>query len=66
MLLYRKDESQNNYDQLIFISPNIKEIVIPSFIKKICSNAAYSCEQLKIEFQKNSQLISIQNDSFHP
>lgn len=65
MLLYRKDESQNNYDHLIFISHNSKDIVIPSFIKKICSNAAYNCEQLKIEFQKNSQLVSIQNDSFN-
>ena len=65
MLLYKKDENQNTYDNLIFVSRNSEKIVIPSFVKKICKNSFYNCQRLiKVEFQKNSQLVSIQNDCF--
>lgn len=66
MLLYKKDENKNTYDNLIFVSRNCEQIVIPSFIKKICENSFYCCKRLSyVEFEKNSQLVSIQNDCFN-
>lgn len=65
-IIIGKSNLENDfYDLLLFAPRNIKKVVIPSFIKRICPYAFDECTNLKsVFFEKNSQLKSIENYSF--
>lgn len=50
---------------ITFASRDIQNVVIPSFIKQICSSSFYSCNQIKfLDLSKNLELNSIGPHSF--
>lgn len=56
----------NDFDVLIYACSDVKRAFIPSCIKHIIPNAFELCKNLeKIEFSKNSKLISIGNNAFN-
>lgn len=58
LLLYKRDENQQNFDKIIFCLKKSIKVIIPSFIKTIGS---YSCVNIySIEFEKDSQLETIE------
>lgn len=53
------------YDQIVFARRDIKEVVVPSFIKYINSFAFFACEKLKtLKFPKKSELYLIGKYAF--
>ena len=65
-ILIGKSKHNDEFDMIIFAARDIKQVKIPSFIKYIKSCAFFDCTNLKlIEFEENSQLISIENNAFY-
>ncbi|KAK8843557.1 hypothetical protein M9Y10_024614 [Tritrichomonas musculus] len=65
LIIGKTDIKRDIFDVLLFGPRNIKEVFIPSFIKKIGSNAFNECSQLfSVTFSEDSQLESIENDAF--
>lgn len=66
-LIVGKSESNSDcFDVLIFACRNINKALIPSKIKYISSFAFFGCNFLdEIEFEKNSNLLSIGKNSFN-
>ena len=61
----KTDLKSDTFDVLHFACRDIEEIKIPSYIKRIESNAFDDCESLKkVEFEPNSQLQFIGDDAF--
>ncbi|KAK8883231.1 hypothetical protein M9Y10_045882 [Tritrichomonas musculus] len=61
-----KHNDDIEFDMIIFVARDIKQVKIPSFVKYIKSCAFFDCTNLKlIEFEENSQLISIENNAFY-
>lgn len=61
-IIIGKDGS-NEFTNLIYVHRDAKEIIIPSFVKKINSYAICYCKNLKrIEYEPNSQLSTIEED----
>lgn len=53
------------FDVLLFANRNIRNAIIPFYIKKIGPNAFNECNQLEsVTFSDDSHLISIENDAF--
>ena len=64
-LLYKSDESEDEFDTFLFIRRDIKEFSIPSNIKTISSYAFECCDDLiKVEIPMNSNLQTIEHRSF--
>ncbi|KAK8875664.1 hypothetical protein M9Y10_005838 [Tritrichomonas musculus] len=64
-LLGKSDPKNDEFDILLFGSHSIKKASIPSYIKRIGSHAFNECKFLKsVEFQSNSELITIGEKSF--
>lgn len=65
MLVKKSDENKDVYDELYFVRRDVENIEIPSFIKTIKSCSLSDCKRLKtVTFSEDSELISIENDSF--
>lgn len=65
LLVKKSSQTNDNYDILIIAKRNIKNAIIPSFIKRISSNAFYKCLNLDtIEFSEDSELKSIDSHAF--
>lgn len=65
VILGKTDLTTNNFDVLVRACSDIEEVVVPSYIKQIDSCAFHMCQKLKkIEFDKNSQLVSIGSKTF--
>lgn len=66
MLLGKSDIKSDNFDILLFVLRNATKITIPSFIKHVSSHSASLCTKLKsVEFEENSELVSIGKFAFH-
>ena len=65
-LLIGKSNIQNNdFDVLLFASRNLKEVKIPSYIKKVSAYAFQNCEMLEeVDILKDSQLKLFGNNAF--
>lgn len=64
-IIIGKYESSNDFDVIVFACHDIKKAFIPSYIKYISPNAFNLCKNLvEIEFDKNSQLLTIENNAF--
>lgn len=65
LIVGKSDKKSNVFDLLVFACRDIEEVVIPSFIIKISAFSFDECTKFKrIEFQENSQLISIEEMAF--
>lgn len=65
MVGFKSDPTQNFYDTLIFVSPDVESIHVPDSIKYIKSDSFSYCLELKnIHFSINSELISIESNAF--
>ncbi|KAK8841019.1 hypothetical protein M9Y10_027856 [Tritrichomonas musculus] len=65
IIVTKSDKSTDVFDVIVFVSRDIEEVTIPSYIKRIHSFAFQECRKLKkIEFQENSELHSIGLYSF--
>ena len=65
LLVKKKDKTSDFFDSLVFCRRNTNEIVIPSFIKYIKSNAFNDfCRLECVSFQSNSQLQKISHYAF--
>lgn len=65
LLVGKSNVSNNEYDVLVFACCNVKNVIIPSYIKHIASSCFNECKKLKsIEFEENSQLCSIGQYAF--
>lgn len=65
MIVGKSDPNIEDYDSLILVSREARKVTIPSFIKYIKSSAFSGCSVLKtVCFQKDSQLVLIDDDSF--
>ncbi|KAK8897379.1 hypothetical protein M9Y10_015325 [Tritrichomonas musculus] len=54
-----------NYDELVFAQRSVKNVTIPSFIKRICPYAFERCNDLvTVEFPPNSELFLIDKYAF--
>ncbi|KAK8841588.1 hypothetical protein M9Y10_027213 [Tritrichomonas musculus] len=66
-ILGKSDTKSDIFDVLIFAHKNITNAIIPSFIKRIESDAFKDCKQLKsVSFSDDSQLTEIGNFSSCP
>ena len=64
-LFGKSDKNSNEFDTLLFVSRDIKEILISSNIEIISSYAFENCKNLtKIQFQPNSNLQTIKSKAF--
>lgn len=62
----KKVNLKHNFDNIIFASLNIIEVLIPSQIKYIRKSSFCDCKHLqKTKLAKNSKLISFLNMSFY-
>ena len=60
-LIGKSESSNEEFDTLLFVRRDIKEISIPSNIKIISSYAFDKCKNLtKVEFETNSNLQTIE------
>lgn len=65
LIVSKSDLNKDSFDVLEFASRDITTAFIPSNIKYIRSNCFEKCKNLKnIQFEQNSQLISIGNEAF--
>ena len=65
ILFGKKNLNDALFDTILFASRTITEFCVPSFIKYIGSSSFNSCVNLNsIEFEENSQLVSIGKKSF--
>ncbi|KAK8883702.1 hypothetical protein M9Y10_042800 [Tritrichomonas musculus] len=65
LLLGKSHIESDNYDVLIFARRDIKDVIIPSFVRKIGSRAFEDCTYLRsIVFSDDSQLVSIGDHAF--
>lgn len=65
LIIGKSSMQSDNYDVLHFARRDIEDVVIPSFIKKISPYAFNFCLKLnKVEFQKNSELLTIEKGAF--
>ena len=65
IIVTKGDKNSEVFDVIVFASRDVKEVKIPSYIKRIDSYAFAGCRNLKaIEFEENSQLHSIGLYSF--
>lgn len=65
IIIGKSDSKSSQYDTVLFAVRNIKNAVIPSFIKRIAPRAFEDCRRLKsIEFEKDSKLTYIEQYSF--
>lgn len=63
-IIYKKDEN-DNYVDLLYANRNIKKVIIPASIKRICHFAFENCTKLEfIIFQKDSNLQEIGYGAF--
>lgn len=61
----KSTENENKFDVLIFASRDVDHFTIPSTIKHISPYSFYECYKLqKIDFEENSQLLSIGKNAF--
>lgn len=64
-IIGKSDLKSDNYDILYFSRRDIKTANIPSFIKRIASNAFEGCYYLRqIEFDENLELVEIDDYIF--
>ncbi|KAK8840508.1 hypothetical protein M9Y10_030716 [Tritrichomonas musculus] len=64
-IIMKTDIKSDNYDILLFARRDIKNVIIPSFIKYFANYSFNYCLQIKtVEFEKNSQLSAINNFAF--
>lgn len=59
IIVKKSNPDEKDYDVLVFACRDIKRIIIPSTIKRICSYALSIFSIQKVEFDKNSKLESI-------
>lgn len=65
LIIGKSDENKDEYDVVVLALLDIKEVIIPSSIKYINSFSFCNCQFLsKVEFQSNSNLISIGEFAF--
>lgn len=65
LIAQRSDQLNGSYDTIAFASRNIREAVISSQIIRIASNSFDECKLLdSVEFERDSELISIGNFAF--
>ena len=65
MIVCKSSKNENFYDVLIFVSRDVKNVIIPSSVKRIGSFAFDECQHLKsIEFSEDSELKSIDKLAF--
>ena len=66
MIIGKSDPNIEEFDTIISARLDIQKAIIPSYIKHINSFAFYKCSDLTtVEFQSNSQLISIGKYAFY-
>lgn len=64
-IIAKSDPNNDEFDKIIIARRDIKKVIIPSFIKCICSNAFANCNQLEIvEFMNDSKLETIESYAF--
>lgn len=65
LIAEKSDKNSECFDVLVFASRNITDAFIPSSIKYIDPYSFHYCDQLQnVDFDENSQLISIGYESF--
>lgn len=65
-LLGKIDEKSDIFDTILFARRNIKNVTIPSYIKKISPYSFSKCQFLStVDFEKNSQLQIIDDYAFY-
>lgn len=65
IVLGKSNKDLDKFDSIVLVNRSVITITIPSFIKYLCSCSLSSCQELKkVEFQKDSQLISLGSNAF--
>lgn len=65
IIIGKSNPQSDAFDQLLFAPRNIKEVKIPSFIRKICKHAFNGCNLLtSIEFEEKNKGLIIGSWSF--
>ena len=65
MIFCKSKENEECFDTLLFACRDIKHIKVPSYIKYISPYCFSDCKNIEsIEFEENSELISLGNNSF--
>ena len=65
IIVEKSDPNKEVFDTIIFANRDIQQVTIPSYIKYIKPAAFKNCTKLsKIEFSKDSELVSIDERSF--
>ncbi|KAK8892608.1 hypothetical protein M9Y10_029847 [Tritrichomonas musculus] len=65
MIVEKSEENKEEFDTLVFGFRDITCVTIPKYIKYISQYCFYNCQKLKkINFEKNSELISIGKKAF--
>lgn len=65
IVLGKSNKEDKLYDTIIIASKDIEKVIIPSYIKYIGSSSFSNCKILdKIEFEENSELVSIGESAF--
>lgn len=64
-ILGKSDLKSDIFDVILFANRNVKEVVIPSFIKRIAADSFSNCKEIeKFEFENDSQLEFIDESAF--
>lgn len=66
LLLGKSEKNSNEFDAIHFARRDIKEVIIPSYVKSINQFSFSDCKHLtKVEFYHNSKLNSIGKYAFN-
>lgn len=65
LVVFKSDKCSDSYDSLVFACRDINHVVIPSYVRYICSSSFNECKKVKtFEFEENSNLLSIDEFAF--
>ena len=65
LVVFKSDKCSDYYDSLVFACRDINHVVIPSYVRYICSSSFNECKKVKtFEFEENSNLLSIDEFAF--
>ena len=66
LIIGKKDQDSKYFEDLVFVSRNVKEVTIPRYVKHIRSHAFGHCSKLsRIDFECNSELRTIGKNAFY-
>ena len=66
LIIGRSDKNNEIFDEIVFACHNIKNVIIPNYIKRIRSYAFDGCRKIEtIEFQEDSKLERIGSNAFY-